>query len=53
MPQRAFYCLNPKLEGHRFSAVRDYSFKIFAATPPWTDTTRYMHKMTTHCIVVK
>jgi hypothetical protein len=25
MSQGAFYCLNSKLEGHRFSAVRKYS----------------------------
>ena len=52
MPQKAFDCPNPKLEGRRFSAVRDCSFKTFAETPPWTHAAPYMRKMTRQCIVV-
>ena len=53
MPIKAFYFPNLKLEDHRFSAFRDCSFKIFAATPPWMDAAPYMRNMTTHRTIMK
>ena len=42
-------CPTPKLEDHPLSAVRDYLFIIFAATPPYRRTSLHPQPKDTPC----